>query len=141
LELEEARRLAETWIARLKACCCDRVDLVAGVYRGNPQPRDVDLVCQPKGGTRDRLRALNPVKEDRVRIVFNDQNRKVEVWTTSPEAYELTRWYRRLSKGRFIQLARKARRKGLRLSWRTGLQRNGETITLKPEEIQKILEE
>jgi hypothetical protein len=104
----------------------------------------VDLICLPRD--LDKLRDLNPVKEDSIRIVFNDPDekgeaRKIEVWKAeNPEAYELKKWYRRLSKSSFIALASKAKSKGFVLSWTKGLlDQNGKVITRNPEDIEKIL--
>jgi len=33
LSIQEARQLADEWIRKLSQCCCQRVDVVAGVYR------------------------------------------------------------------------------------------------------------
>jgi hypothetical protein len=98
----------------------------------------VDLICKPKN--MELLRQLSPVKEDKVRIVFNDEGAKIEVWVADGETYELKKWYRRMPRKRFIELASKARAQGMKLSWRDGLQtRDGKTI-INPAEIEKMLE-
>jgi hypothetical protein len=91
---------------------------------------------------------LNPVKEDSIRIVFNDPDergnpRKVEIWKAeNNEDYMLKRWYRRLSKEEFVKLASKAKAKGMTLSWQKGLlDAEGKVITVKPEEIERMLGE
>jgi len=119
------------------------VDVVAGVYRGKNPTSDVDLICLPKDGTLQPLRGLNPVKEDSVRMVFDDTSRKVEVWKAEdPASYELKRWYRRTSPAEFIRLAKKARVRGMKLSWREGLlDGDGRLITKDPSEIVSILGE
>ena len=137
LKLEEAKRLAEKWVKKLGECCCNRIDVVAGVYREKPETSDVDLLCQPKD--MKLLRALGPVKEDRIRIVFNDEGRKVEVWKSSPDEYELLKWYRRLEAKDFIQLASRAKEKAMKLSWREGLIKDGKVLTKDPEEIEEAL--
>ena len=144
LTIEEARKLAEKWLRKLSSYC-EAVDVVAGVYKGKNPTSDVDLICLPKD--LNRLRDLNPVKEDSVRIVFNDPDekgaaRKIEVWKAeNREAYELKKWYRRLPRERFIQLASKAKSRGLTLSWQRGLvDSNGKVITRNPQEIERMLE-
>jgi len=137
MRLEEAKQLAEKWIRLLTECCCERIDVVAGVWRGKPEPKDVDLLCQPKDV--ELLRGLNPVKEDRIRIVFNDQGRKVEVWKSDPDEYDLLKWYRRLEAMDFIALASKAKEKGMKLSWKEGLMKDGKKVTSDPSEIERIL--
>jgi len=141
LSIQEARQLADEWIRKLSQCCCQRVDVVAGVYRGKSPTSDVDLICLPKDGTLQPLRDLNPVKEDSVRMVFDDAGRKVEVWKAeNPASYELKRWYRRTSPAEFIKLAKRARARGMRLSWRDGLlDGDGKTITKDPSEIVSML--
>jgi len=141
LSIQEARKLAEEWIRKLSQCCCQRVDVVAGVYRGKNPTSDVDLICLPKDV--QLLRNMDPVKEDSVRMVFDDAGRKVEVWKAEdPASYELKKWYRRLDKASFIQLASRAKAKGMRLSWREGLlDGDGRTITKDPGEIVSILSE
>jgi hypothetical protein len=141
--LEEAKALAEKWL-KLLSNYCEQADVVAGVYRGKNPTSDVDLICLPKN--MDKLRDLNPVKEDSIRIVFNDPDekggaRKIEVWKSeNPEAYELKKWYRRLEREKFIELASKAKAKGYTLSWQKGLlDAEGKVITVKPEEIEQIL--
>jgi len=138
LSIQEARQLADEWVHRLSQCCCQRVDVVAGVYRGKNPTSDVDLVCSPK--SMDSLRRLSPVKEDSVRIVFDDAGRKVEVWHVKPEQYELIRWFRRTTPREFIQLASKAKAKGMHLSWREGLlDKEGRVVTKDPSEIARLL--
>jgi hypothetical protein len=110
LSLEEARMLAEKWL-KLLSNYCEQADVVAGVYRGKNPTSDVDLICLPKN--MDKLRDLNPVKEDSIRIVFNDpdekgNHRKIEVWKAeNPEAYELKKWYRRLEREKLLPLNQK----------------------------------
>ena len=137
MQLQEAKQLAEKWIRLLGDCCCDRVDVVAGVWRGKPEPKDVDLLCSPKN--MESLRALSPVKEDSIRIVFQDEGRKVEVWKSTPEQFDLLKWYRRLEAKDFIALASKAKEKGYKLSWKEGLMKDGKTVTSDPSEIERVL--
>jgi hypothetical protein len=115
--------------------------VVAGVYRGKSPTSDVDLICLPKGGALQPLRSLNPVKEDSVRIIFNDAGRKVEIWKAeSPISYELKKWYRRTDPAEFIKLAKRARAKGMKLSWQGGLLGgDGRVVTKDPGEIVKLL--
>jgi hypothetical protein len=143
--LEEAKALAEKWL-KLLSNYCEQADVVAGVYRNKPMNHDVDLICLPRD--LDKLRDLNPVKEDSVRIVFSDPDekgnpRKIEVWKAeNPEAYELKKWYRRLEREKFIELASKAKAKRMMLSWQKGLlDAEGKVITVKPEEIEQMLGE
>jgi hypothetical protein len=144
LSLEEARQLAEKWLKKLSNYC-ELADVVAGVYRAKPENSDVDLICLPKnlGGLRD----LNPVKEDSIRIVFNDPDekgaaRKIEVWKAEDkDSYELKKWYRRKERNDFIRLASIAKSRGYTLSWQKGLvDSEGKVITVKPQEIEQILE-
>jgi len=137
LSLEEAQELARKWLEKLQTCCCDRVDIVAGVYRKKAQNRDVDLVCSTR--SMEALRSLGAVKEDAVRIVFNDEGRRVEVWHTPPATYDLIKWFRRLEAKDFIQLASRAKGKGYKLSWRQGLLKDGKLVTSNPERIEEIL--
>ena len=140
MRLEEARRLAEKWVERLSKCCCLKVDIAGSTYRGEPNPRDVDLVCVPRD--MEALREAGLVKEmDKTRITFKDGDQHIDVWLSTPERYPLTLWFRRMGAKRFIELASKAKAKGLKLSWKDGLMRDGETITLNPEEIEKYLGE
>jgi len=137
LSLSEARKLAEKWLILLGECCCRKVDVVAGVYKGKDPTSDVDLIglCDLKS-----LRRLSPVKEDRVRIVYNDNGAKIEVWKAEDEmAYELKKWYRRLDRKQFIELASKAKAKGMKLSWQRGLLKDDKLVTVNHEEIGEIL--
>lgn len=114
------------------------MDVVAGVYRGKPETSDVDLICLVED--LGRLRSLNPVKEDSVRMVFEDSGAKIEVWKSGPEDYELKKWYRRLPPGEFVRLAVRAKERGLTLSWQRGLlDPEGKVITRDPREIERLL--
>jgi hypothetical protein len=139
LPLREAKELASKWMDRLRGYC-ELVDVTGSVYRESKDPvGDVDLICLARD--LEGLRSLGPVKEDDVRIVFQDQGAKVEVWKSrDPGEYELKRWYRRMDRGRFIELASRAKARGMTLSWTRGLiGPDGKIITRRPEEIEAIL--
>jgi hypothetical protein len=138
IPLEEAKKLAEDWKRRL-AHACERVDVTGSVYRESKNPvGDVDLTCLVK--SREALKFLGPAKEDSVRTVYSDRGRKIEVWRVEdPAKYDLITWYRRTSKGDFIKLATKARERGMELSWKEGLKKDGKVITADPREIERIL--
>jgi len=142
LDIETARKLADKWIKILQECCCSRIDVVAGVYRGKNPTKDVDLLCEVKDS--EGLEKLKPVKKDSLRMVYADPNekgepRKVEVWYCNEEKYPLYLWYRRTPKGTFIKLASKAKEKGMHLSWKQGLIKNGKVLTRNPSKIMEIL--
>ena len=138
LDIETARKLAQKWTEKLGECCCSKIDVVAGVYRGKNPTRDVDLICLPKNV--EALRDLNPVKEDSVRIVYNDEGAKIEVWVADEATYELKKWYRRLPKEKFIELASRAKANQMTLSWQKGLiDSEGNIITTNPQKIEQIL--
>ncbi len=143
LDIETARKLAKIWTEKLGECCCEKIDVVAGVYRGKNPTSDVDLLCMVKD--EKALEELKPVKKDSLRFVYADPDekgepRKVEVWYCNSEKYPLYLWYRRTPKERFIKLASRAKAKGMRLSWKEGLiDSGGKLITSNPTEIEKIL--
>jgi len=138
LDLKTARKLADKWVRLLERCCCDRVDVVAGVYRGKPEPRDIDLTCLPKD--RGLLKKLGSEKSDAIREIFFDKGRKVEVWVTDRQNYDLITWFRRKSRGDYIRLATVAKSRNMKLSWREGLlDDKGNLITKDPKRIEEIL--
>jgi DNA polymerase/3'-5' exonuclease PolX len=119
MELEDARRIAEIFIEKVKGQC-HRIEIVGSIRRGRPMINDVDIVAIPKN-PRTFLAGIKADQRGEKIIRFEYLGAQLDVYIARAETFEVIRLIRTGSAAHNVKLAMLARKKGWQLKFDHGL--------------------